>query len=228
MSLTPQDGITRTAQLHEITELSSLNIVTDLDEYLFFSLSNSMGIGIDQNTELEIESFLQRPFPPKKESPDYEPSESRITLVLKRGSIAIAADKISTLSIITVRIPNGEIRLYPSSFHLGYYETGTHIAVKTGNIAFSNADSKERRFITASEFIRISDQSAMLDEVAEIGDIETAMDERSSLMIDAAVHASERVVFKSGGKSGEMPYPIFIARPEYFEQPSSRPYQFLD
>lgn len=216
------------ASLHQVMELSSLKIVTDPNERIFLALSNGTALGIDENTELVIESFKQRPFPRAKESYDYEASNSELVLSLERGCLAVSANYLSPLSKINLRLPKGEVRLHSSSCHVKYDRNGVSLSVAEGNATYHYPDHEKREFILKGEFVRISDQSALRSERTELSDINTSLDAWSKKMLEATNHASRRVVFKVSDGSVAIPEPVLVAKPDALSQPSQRPYQYLD
>ena len=62
-------------------------------------------------------------------------------------------------------------------------------------------------------------------QVAENTSVETLEAEQAHFC-QAAQHASKRVTFQANESTNLPPEPVLIARPEYFQQPGFRPYQF--
>ena len=90
--------------------LNESTIETGKNAHVFFALSNGMGIGIGQNSEVIFETYVQKPFPARKERLSYEPSVSILSVRLVSGTLAVASNKLSPLSQARVYLPTGELR----------------------------------------------------------------------------------------------------------------------
>ena len=62
-------------------------------------------------------------------------------------------------------------------------------------------------------------------QVAENTSVEILEAEQNHFC-QAAQHASKRVTFQANESTNLPPEPVLIARPQYFQQPNFRPYQF--
>jgi hypothetical protein len=209
--------------LHEALQLNGSKITTGAGAHLFLALSNGVGVGVGESTEVIFETFEQRPYPPEKEGLAHEPSVSKLSIRLIHGTAAISSNNLSPLSEMRILMPTGQIRIHSSRCVIQHDEIGLHIATYFGNLTYYYPDSDKREFITTPQSIRISKQSAALSRIAET---KTAAEMPAAweAMAAAARHASQRVFFKSGGQDA-VARPVLIVSPEYFKQASPRPYE---
>lgn len=211
-------------ELHDTLALDGVTIETGKNAHIFLALSNGMGVGIAQNSEITFETFVQKPFSQKKERLSYEPSVSILSIRLKNGNLAIATNKLSPLSQARVYLPSGELRLHSATCIVQNDELGDHITACDGTITYYYPDGEKREFIVEPQSIRISPQSAKLGKVSEATTL-TELPKEIERMATATQQASKRVLFKAG-YNGSPPRPVLIASPDYFQQPVSRPYEF--
>ncbi len=218
------DGQSVSPKLHDTLILNASTIETGKNAHIFFALSNGMGIGIGQNTEVLIETFIQKPFTEKKERLSYEPSVSILSIRLVTGSMAIVSNKLSPLSQARVYLPTGELRIHSATCIVQNDDIGAHITACEGTLTYYYPDGESREFIVEPQSIRISPQSAKLGKVTESTTL-TSLPEAIDQFAKATQHASKRVFFKAG-YNGSPPRPVLIASPAYFDQPVDRPYVF--
>jgi hypothetical protein len=219
------DGQRAQPGLHDTLILNASTIETGKNAHLFLALSNGMGVGIGQNSEVLFETFVQKPFTEKKERLSYEPSVSILSIRLVTGSLAIVSNKLSPLSQARVHLPTGELRIHSATCIVQNDNLlGAHITACEGTLTYYYPDREKREFIVEPQSIRISPQSAMLGKVTESTTL-TSLPEAIDQFAKATQHASKRVFFKAG-YNGNPPRPVLIASPAYFDQPVDRPYEF--
>lgn len=200
---------------------------TDKKASAYLSLSNGVAIGMDASTQLSIAEYLQRPFDAKKEGFEYEPSESKLHLQLDSGKITIASNRLSPLSELRLQLPIGSLRLQKGTCVVQHDELGLHLWAIDGNLTYHYPDNESREFVTAGVYIRISEISVKRQQLAERKD-KAEIDPETLKLIKATNHSSRRVFYKANETTGEAPKAVIVVRPNYFEQPTIRPYQFKD
>jgi len=229
VTLKSTDEKKRDAKLHAVETLSGLEVICGGGDYIFFSLSNGIGLGVYENSRVRFKRYQQRPFPAEKESLEYEPTFSKLDVELLEGSLIFSAERLSPLSEIVIKLPMGQVRIHRASGRVLYDESGAHLSITSGIVTYDYPNPAEQAFIHAPNRVRISDQSAMLGRIAESNNI--ASDPSSELtkhLVDAARYASERVVFRVASEEASIPQPVLVAKPETLQQPSPRPYRYLD
>jgi len=227
LQITSFDGRKINVNLHAVQPLTNTRIQTGKSESLFLSLSNGTAIGVDAHTNLSIEHFLQRPYPPSKESNDFEPSSSRLLIKLKHGSLAIAAKGLSPLSKVIVELPNGEVQIHSSIAHIHYDSDTLRVYIADGNLTYTYPNSDEREVLAAPRKLQIRDRDALAGRNATLN-VDDEPDERTALFLRAVEHSSQRVIYKVHGESPSIPQPVLVANPVMIDQASPRPYNFLD
>ena len=211
-------------QLHDTLVLNASTIETSKKSHIFFALSNGMGIGIEENSKIIFETFIQKPFTIDRERLSYEPSVSILSIRLISGSLAVVSNKLSPLSQARVYLPSGELRIHSATCIVENDQMGDHITACEGTITYHYPDGERREFIVEPQSIRISPQSAKLGKVTESTTLDS-LPERIAQFAKATKHASKRVFFKAG-YNGQPLRPVLIASPAYFNQPVDRPYEF--
>lgn len=197
------------------------------DATVFIAFSNGVGLGIDAASEVHCVEYSQRPFRENEEGFEYEPSVSKLHIKLNSGQIAISGNQLSPLSDVKVILPVGSIKVHKGSHLIRYDSLGLFVATSKGNLSYEYPDGRSREFVTSGKTVFITERTATNKQIAKTGSINELKSETVILM-QATDHASRRVIFKANDDSGNPPQPVMIVRPEYFQQASLRPYQFLD
>ena len=117
------------------------------------------------------------------------------------------------------------VKIHPNQ--IGLNKTGLHITAYDGNLTYYYPNSQSREFVSAPKGIRISEQSMERLQVAETTTVET-LEAELARFCQAAQHASKRVTFQANESTNLPPEPVLIARPQYFQQPEFRPYQYKE
>lgn len=224
--ITDSGGNSTRLSLHETLQINGSTIKTEKGAHLFLALSNGTAIGVGENTEIIVELFEQRPYPPEKESLKHEPSVSELSIRLITGTIAVASKNLSPLSHLRILLSTGELRIHSTKCVVRDDELGVHLATYDANLTYYYPDADKREFLVELQSIRISKQSAALGRIAEITDMASLPAEWKT-MAEATQHASERVFFKSGGSAAQ-PKPVLVVSPDYFKQAPARPYEFAE
>lgn len=227
---TSSEGKKRDAVLHSAETLSGIDVVSGKGDHIFLALSNGTALGIYENSRVRIESFEQLPFLPSKESIDYEPSRSKLVLELFEGSLSFTAEHISPLSEFIIKLPQGRIKVHAASGRVLYDENGAKISISEGIVSyFSPKPDAEEEFINSPNVVLISDRDAALGrKVATPLTESEAAKQLTDLLVKATHRANQRVIFKVLSEEASIPQPVLIARPETLQQPSPRPYRYLD
>lgn len=220
------DGDQRPARLHEILELSELQVVTGKRSYFGLSLSNGLGLCVGPESTLAITDFLQRPFLPSEASVDFEPSVSRLSLNLQSGRIAFAADRLSPLSEIVITIPQGLAETRATLGAVGIRDGRVRLTALQGSLLFIYPESKGQEFIGQKQGIEVSDFAATRGR-PDLRFEEADFDAETVNFIKAAYQASRRVMFTVEGLQAAIPVPRLVVSEEALQLPSPRPYDFL-
>ena len=224
IKVTNQDGESIKCKLHSTLLPNSLKFKTSDKSRLFMTLSNGVALGIDGEASIQCVKYVQLPFNIEEQSRRIEASVSRLYLKYENGLIAIAGNYLSPLSEIKILLPDGELRLYKGSCLIQRNATELRIIATEGTLTYYYAGSNEREYITAPESISLvtARKKAIVNMPID------SLDPKLSLLTRATQHASRRVQFQPNKDSGQAPEPVLIVRPEYFEQPATRPYEFKD
>ena len=210
---------------HEILLPSGLTLSTRKDAYIFLTFSNGVALAMSEESVVQCTDYTQRPFDKEDQARDLEPSVSNLKLRMIEGQIAIASNQLSPLSELRIQLPKGELRLHKGCVLIRLNTTGLHITAYEGNLTYYYPNSQSREFVSAPSGIRISEQSMERLQVAENTSVEMLEAEQNHFC-QAAQHASKRVTFQANESTNLPPEPVLIARPQYFQQPEFRPYQF--
>lgn len=193
----------------------------------FLSLSNGVAIGIDASTKISILDYQQKPYDDKKQGFEFEPSASILKLRFESGKIAIASNQLSPLSELRIHLPIGSLRIHKGTSVISYDNTGLHLLVVDGNLTYYYTDGKTREFVTQGNRVSISKVSVKRQQLAELQEL-ARVDPHTLRLATATQYSSRRVLYKANKATGHPPEPVMVVRPEYFEQPEMRPYQFKD
>ena len=212
---------------HEILDPVGLTLSTKKDARIFLTFSNGVALALNKASVVECIDYTQRPFDKEDLALDLEPSESNLKLRLIVGQIAVASSRLSPISDLRIQLPKGELRLHKGTCLISLDATGLHITAYEGNLTYYYPDSQSREFVSAPKSIRISDQSMERQRVAKTSAV-GSLEVEQIRFCQAAQHASKRVTFQANDFTGLPPKPVLIVRPQYFQQPNFRPYQFKE
>lgn len=218
-------GQTRSVEPRAGFNPNGLQWTTANNAQAFLAFSNGATLGIDESTRFSILDYKQQPFGPAKEGFSYEPSTSKLTIELESGQLALVARQISPISEVRVLLPHGSLRIHRGIAHIHYNQMGLHVAMIEGNLTYYYPGGTAREFISGGALVRISDQSAQLQQVAARLTVE-ALSAEAMQLHQAAAHASRRVRFKANIETDNPPEPQLVIRQQYYQQPSPRPYEF--
>lgn len=213
-------------KLHETLVLNQSIIETGAHAQCFFALSNGIGIGIGPSSEVHFETYVQKPFPPRKERISHESSVSILSVRVVAGTLSLASNQLSPLSQARIHLPVGELRIHSASCIVQVDSLGSRITANEGSLTYDYPDGVHKEFLSAPHSIRITQQSAQLSQVTETTTL-AALPEYIAHFAQATQLAGKRVLYKAGAE-GDPPRPILLASPHYFEQPAVRPYEFND
>jgi len=224
--LTTGSDAPQTMALHSARPLAGTTIATGTDSHCGLALSNGVGLFLGPGTSIAIADFSQRPFAESENSLHYEPSVSRLQIQLLEGSLALAADRLSPLSEVTVGLRSGTVRTHSARAGFSVREDALALAAYSGNLTLTVGDA-DRHFIVGGEGLRFlfgAGGETIRSESISAQDLTVPISD----LVDAASHASRRVLYRVNDSSPTIPQPV-LARPEAsFQQASPRPYRFLD
>jgi len=212
---------------HDVLLPAGVHLSTGKKGQIFLTLSNGVALGLDEESILVCAAYTQRPFDKEEQIQRLEPTVSNLSLQLEKGQLAIASNQLSPLSEIRVDLPFGQVRLIRGSCLIRYDAAGLLITALEGTLTYYYPGGDARDYITTPKSLRISKQSAERHLPLESSTIDSLALEGVRLS-QATQHASRRVIFEPNKATGQAPVPVLIVRPEYFEQPSIRPYTFKD
>jgi len=213
-------------KLHDTLNLNTCTVETGKNAHLFLALSNGIGIGIGENSEVRFETFIQQPFNEDRESLSYEPSVSILSIRIINGDLAVVSNKLSPLSEARIFLPIGELQIHSATCIINYSDMAAQITAYAGLLTYKYPDRKHRELIVEPQSIRISAQSAILGEITESMTL-SSQPKAVEEFAQATENASNRVFFEAG-KNGHSPQPVLIASPTYFDQPVIRPYEYAE
>lgn len=193
----------------------------------FLSLSNGVAIGIDASTQVRIVDYQQKPYEAKNQGFEYEPSASKLQLQFDSGQIAIASNRPSPLSELRIQLPIGSLRIHKGTSIIRYDDMGLQLLAVDGNLTYYYPDGETRVFVTQGHRVRISEASAKRQQLTERQE-KAEIDTDTKKFAAATQHSSRRILYKANKATGQPPEPVIVVRPDYFKQPSIRPYQFQD
>ncbi|MGZ0654305.1 hypothetical protein ACWPKS_01755 [Coraliomargarita sp. W4R72] len=227
VTATAASGQQVSAGAHTVLQPAGLELSTGQDGQLFITFSNGVALAVDNASSVQCLEFAQRPFDQKDQRIGLESSVSKLRLQFTEGQLAIASNQLSPLSELRILLPQGEIRLHKGTCLIRLDATGLHLTAFEGNLTYYYPDAKTREFISAPKSVRISEQSMNRQQIATASTVESLNPDQIQFC-QAAQHASKRVTFQANKTTGLPPVPVLIARPDYFQQPDLRPYQFKD
>ena len=210
---------------HEILHPRGLTLSTIKDARIFLTFSNGIAVALNEASVVQCVDYTQRLFDKEDQSLGLEPSVSNLKLRLIDGQIAVASNRLSPLSNLRVQLPKGELRLHKGTCLISLEATGLHITAYEGSLTYYYPNSESREFVSAPKGIRISDQSMERQKITKVSTVESLEIEQVRFC-QAAQHASKRVTFQANESTKLPPEPVLIVRPQYFQQPNLRPYQF--
>ena len=222
VKLSTLEGESVKSKLHTVLSPDGMSFMTGARSRLFMTLSNGVALGLDSETYLQCTEYKQMPFDLKEQSRRLEASVSRLHLKYEKGLLAIAGNYLSPLSEIKIILPNGELRLYKGSCLIKGDTSELQITATEGTLMYYFAGNNDYEYITAPESLRLV--SAQKKTIANLPI--NSLDPKLLSLSKATHNASRRVQFKPNKGSGLAPEPVLIVRPEYFEQPTVRPYRF--
>ena len=210
--------------LHQSLVLSGATIESGDAGQLFMALSNGVGIGIHDGSELLVERYQQRPFNAKQQSIRHEPSTSQLTLRLQHGMIALASNQLSPVSRLRIELPHGAVRIHAGTCVLQCNEGEIQITASDSHSRFTYfaPDSSKGEFVVGPERLRVrATDNAIVVKIESITSASLPAD--CALLAAATRLASQRVFFKA---SGAAPQPVRIVAQDYWQQAAARPYEF--
>jgi len=109
-------------------------VETKADSTNAMVFSNGTGIHFDPDTRLEIKKFVQEPFTPNRSDMDLEPSISKTSTFLPRGSVGLCTSKMVAGSTMNVATPSANIRINARKAVIQSSNEGTTVSVLEGEV----------------------------------------------------------------------------------------------
>lgn len=197
---------------------------TAAKEKAFLVHSNGVAIGIDSSTQIRFTEYLQRPFSSETPGFKHEPSVSKLSLQLYRGSIVIAGNQLAPSSDLQVQLPIGSLRVKGGTCFIRSDQFGLHLFSVDANLVYYYPLETKSEFIFPGELLRISKFSAERQKILERQE-NSKMDPEIVSLIKGTEHASQRVLYKANENTGQAPEAVMIVHRDYFNQPDMRPYR---
>jgi hypothetical protein len=166
VSVITASGQSVSAGTHDSLQPAGLELSTEADGQIFVTYSNGVALAMDGASSVECLEYIQRPFQQEDQRTALEPSVSKLRLQLAAGQIAVASNRLSPLSELRIRLPQGEVRLHKGTCLIRLDATGLHITAYDGNLTYYYPDAKAREFISAPKSVRISQQTMERHQIA--------------------------------------------------------------
>lgn len=97
-------------------------------------LSNGTGISFDPDTRLEINRFLQEPFPPDRTDMEVEPSVSQTSAFLPRGTVGLCTSKLVAGSTMTYNTRHASMAIRGRKVVIETSDTQTIVSLLEGDV----------------------------------------------------------------------------------------------
>ncbi len=102
--------------------------------YLVLVYSNGTTIYIDQNTILDVNKFVQEPFPAGVDTTVIEPSVSNTLGRVTKGRVVITTNRLATGTTMLYLTPDAEVRIRGNQVVVEVGEKATTVSVLTGDV----------------------------------------------------------------------------------------------
>ena len=219
-------GQTTQPKLHDCISLDSVQLKTEQSAYAIFSLSNTLGLDITENTTLSIDRFKQKTFDATRASVLRESSNSQMELTLDEGSFYFNADQMAALSQFKIKLPIGSLEFKKVSVGIHVSRNETTIQLIEGTLTYRYNTSSQNEYFIAPSVIKITTETAQLSPIPEFPLVEASLEEELRFA-KAVSQAKARVYFSSLDSSGASQH-IPVVSPEYLKQASARPFTYQD
>lgn len=140
-------------RLHEQIEVSDKSLLeTGFKSHVYFKTSNQVSIGLQENTALRIEGFKLKSAAESVSKDDYKPLSSSFVSELKEGTLSIKINKLSPLSVVQVKVPNGLFEFSEAECVIEYSHDILKIAVFKGNLSFKFGEDSKTLYLNESHY----------------------------------------------------------------------------
>jgi hypothetical protein len=102
--------------------------------YLILVCSNGTSIYFDEKTIVEIDNFMQKPFPAGTDTSVIEPSVSNTLCRVLQGRVIITTNKLATGTSMIYLSPHGEIRIRGQEVVIEVNDHETRVIVVLGDV----------------------------------------------------------------------------------------------
>ena len=214
---------------HDFIEIGGATINTEKDSQLYLALTNGLAIGIGPQSKVQCITYKQQPYKIERQGTKYEPSTSILKIALESGTIALSCRHLSPLTEMRLILPIGELRLHRGTCVIRYTPSATNITAYEGMLTFYYPNGSEREFIAEPMSVRITPQSAKLGRIAE-DETDEILEDNLLKLAQATEYAKNRVLFRvsNQGDVPQIPQPTLVIHNSYYQQPSARPYEFVE
>lgn len=218
-------GRSPSVHLRSVLPMNRSFFGTEEDGYLFLSLSNGIGLGLGEVTDLKIKEYQQAPFDSERESLEYEPSVSALTLSLEKGTLSMAFRHLNPLSTARVELALGTLIVHSGKFVFSVLpDKSCQITNYQGTATFYYADSAEREFVASGKSLIITPESANSFSIKSIAKMDD-LPEHWEKMVSASDLSRKRVLFRQSSE-GNQPQPVWIIPSSDANKPATRPFQY--
>jgi hypothetical protein len=139
--------------LHEQIALSDNSLLeTGFRSHVYFKTSNQLSIGLEENTVLRIADFKLKSSAESLSKDDYKPLSSSFVCELKEGTLSLKIDKLSPLSVVQVKVPNGLFQFSAAECVIEYSHDILKIAVFKGNLSFKFGEDSKTLYLNKSHY----------------------------------------------------------------------------
>ena len=215
--------------LHEqIKVLKNSHLKTGRDSHLYFNTSNNISIGLRDNTSLLIEDFKLKASNDTLTKTHYKPLSSSFVSNLKGGTLSIKTNKLSPLSTVQVKVPNGLLELSAAECTLSYNHDILRIAVFKGNLSFKFGKDPKTLYLNAPLYYETDAyhiEQGIIEPYANIEDVPKEWAKLNHLI----VYENTRTLFPA---NGDHAHPLaqgkIIIPQQFYKKPFVKPMVFSE
>lgn len=224
--ITTADEASFKPDLHDTFPLNATRLNTEPTEQVILNLSNTIALGLHENTELRIPRFKQVIFTEEKASVRREPSTSELVLSIIEGTTVIAAAEQAPLSEFNLELPIGYAIFRNAHAQIQCSPDEIKISLLEGTMTYFPAPNSRPRYL-AAPIHTVINQQTLKQSVLPENSIEETLTPDERAFAEAVAKAPDRVYFPR--LNAEDPIQaIAIADPSYHKKPNARPYEFKE
>ena len=215
--------------LHEqIKVLENSHLKTGRDGYVYFNTSNNISISLGGNTSFFIEDFKLKASTDTLIKTDYKPLSSSFISNLEGGTLSIKTNKLSPLSTVQVKVPNGLLELSAAECTLSYNHDILRIAVFKGNLSFKFGKDPKTLYLNAPLYYETDAYHIEQGIIEPYAKIENAPKDWAQLNRQI-VYENTRTLFSA---NGDHAHPLakgkIIIPKQFYKKPFEKPMVFSE